>query len=157
MALYDAYHEYVAVRPTAERMTARNTNLTLTMCVNYGGRIELVDAMRTIADDVAAGRGEAYRIGEQVADQPAERGSVQNTLRQVPGDAGKLFAHLAVCGVDRPRYAEGDRFAAMLTLRNTTTRAMKLRATLARARAQQCRGGLVRPGKKPTLRLRLAQ
>ena len=29
--------------------------LTLTMCVNYGGRVELVDAVRAIADDVAAG------------------------------------------------------------------------------------------------------
>jgi undecaprenyl diphosphate synthase len=40
----------------AERLTAQNSVLTLTMCVNYGGRTELMDAVRGIADDVAAGR-----------------------------------------------------------------------------------------------------
>lgn len=41
---------------TAERVTARNTGLTLTMCVNYGGRNELTDAVRSIAAEVRAGR-----------------------------------------------------------------------------------------------------
>jgi undecaprenyl diphosphate synthase len=40
----------------AERLTRDNDTLTLTMCVNYGGRAELADAVRTIADEVAAGR-----------------------------------------------------------------------------------------------------
>ena len=40
----------------AERLTARQSTLTLTMCVNYGGRTELQDAVRGIADEVAAGR-----------------------------------------------------------------------------------------------------
>jgi undecaprenyl diphosphate synthase len=40
----------------AERLTAQNSVLTLTMCVNYGGRTELADAVRAIAADVAAGR-----------------------------------------------------------------------------------------------------
>ncbi len=40
----------------AERLTEHNTVLTLTMCVNYGGRIELTDAVRAIADEVASGR-----------------------------------------------------------------------------------------------------
>lgn len=40
----------------AERLTRGNDVLTLTMCVNYGGRNELVDAVRTLAEDVAAGR-----------------------------------------------------------------------------------------------------
>ncbi|PZE63698.1 di-trans,poly-cis-decaprenylcistransferase, partial [Curtobacterium sp. MCPF17_018] len=39
---------------TAERMTAGNDVLTLTMCVNYGGRNEIVDAVRGMAEDVAA-------------------------------------------------------------------------------------------------------
>jgi undecaprenyl diphosphate synthase len=30
--------------------------LTLNMCINYGGRAELVDAARSLAEDVAAGR-----------------------------------------------------------------------------------------------------
>ena len=40
----------------AERLTAGNKTLTLTMCVNYGARIELVDAINSIAADIAAGR-----------------------------------------------------------------------------------------------------
>ena len=40
----------------AERLTAHNDVLTLTMCVNYGGRTELQDAVRAIAAEVAAGR-----------------------------------------------------------------------------------------------------
>jgi undecaprenyl diphosphate synthase len=34
----------------AERLTAHNDVLTLTMCVNYGGRQELVDAVRSMAE-----------------------------------------------------------------------------------------------------------
>ncbi|MBK0418038.1 isoprenyl transferase [Leucobacter sp. CSA1] len=41
---------------TAERVTAHNTGLTLTMCVNYGGRTEIRDAMRRIAEEVEVGR-----------------------------------------------------------------------------------------------------
>ncbi|HEU0256787.1 MAG TPA: isoprenyl transferase [Microbacteriaceae bacterium] len=40
----------------AEELTRTNTALTLTMCVNYGGRTELVDAARALAADAAAGR-----------------------------------------------------------------------------------------------------
>ena len=40
----------------AERLTAGNTTCTLTMCVNYGGRAEIADAAKAIAQDVAAGR-----------------------------------------------------------------------------------------------------
>jgi len=49
----------------AERMTAGNTTCTLTMCVNYGGRAEIADAARAIAQDVAAGRLKADRISEK--------------------------------------------------------------------------------------------
>ena len=40
----------------AEEMTKNNTGLTLAMCINYGGRAELVDAARAIAE--AASKGE---------------------------------------------------------------------------------------------------
>lgn len=36
----------------AERKTSKNDQLTLTMCVNYGGRAEIVDAVTEIARDV---------------------------------------------------------------------------------------------------------
>ncbi|MGP0223149.1 MULTISPECIES: isoprenyl transferase [unclassified Paenarthrobacter] len=40
----------------AEDYTRANDTCTLTMCVNYGGRAELADAVSAIAQDVAAGR-----------------------------------------------------------------------------------------------------
>jgi undecaprenyl diphosphate synthase len=49
----------------AEEMTRNNTVLTLTMCVNYGGRAELADAARALAKDVAAGRVNADRVDER--------------------------------------------------------------------------------------------
>lgn len=49
----------------AVELTKRNKKLTLTMCVNYGGRAELVDAMRDIAEDVAAGEIDPARISEK--------------------------------------------------------------------------------------------
>ena len=48
-----------------EEMTADNDVLTLTMCVNYGGRSELADAARSIARDVAAGRLNPERVDER--------------------------------------------------------------------------------------------
>jgi undecaprenyl diphosphate synthase len=49
----------------AERLTAGNDVMTLTMCVNYGGRTEIADAVRAIAEDVAAGRLKASAISEK--------------------------------------------------------------------------------------------
>lgn len=48
-----------------ERMTARNRRLTLVMCVNYGGRAELVDAVADIAREVAEGTLDPDRITER--------------------------------------------------------------------------------------------
>lgn len=50
----------------AERLTAGNTGLQFTMCVNYGGRNEIVDAVQSIADDVAAGRLRASAVSERL-------------------------------------------------------------------------------------------
>ncbi|MGN6161554.1 MAG: isoprenyl transferase [Marmoricola sp.] len=49
----------------AEELTAGNDVLTLNMCVNYGGRAELGDAVRRIGQDVAAGRLMPDRIDER--------------------------------------------------------------------------------------------
>ena len=45
-------------------MTADNDVITVNYCVNYGGRAELVEAVRSIARDAAAGRIDPERIGE---------------------------------------------------------------------------------------------
>ena len=47
-----------------EAKTAANTGLVLVVAFNYGGRAEIVDAMRRLAEDVAAGRIEAASIDE---------------------------------------------------------------------------------------------
>jgi len=49
----------------AEELTKKNTQLTLTMCVNYGGRAEIVDAIRQIASAVASGSVTPARISEK--------------------------------------------------------------------------------------------
>ena len=49
----------------AEELTRHNTKLTLTMCVNYGGRAEIADAAAALARDVAAGRVNAAKIDER--------------------------------------------------------------------------------------------
>ncbi|HKJ12025.1 MAG TPA: isoprenyl transferase [Ornithinimicrobium sp.] len=49
----------------AQRRTADNRVITLNFCVNYGGRAEIVDAVREIGADVAAGRISPARIEER--------------------------------------------------------------------------------------------
>lgn len=49
----------------AEEMTKKNDVMTLQMCVNYGGRLELVDAVRNIAEGVANGSINSARISEK--------------------------------------------------------------------------------------------
>lgn len=50
---------------TAEQLTADNSTCTLTMCVNYGGRAEIADAVKAIGQEVAAGRLNPNRINEK--------------------------------------------------------------------------------------------
>ncbi len=48
-----------------ERQTADNDRLTLVMCVNYGGRAEIADAVAQIGREVAAGRLNPEKITEK--------------------------------------------------------------------------------------------
>jgi undecaprenyl diphosphate synthase len=48
----------------AEELTRDNDVLTLTMCVNYGGRAEIADAAAAIAREVAAGRLKPDKVDE---------------------------------------------------------------------------------------------
>ena len=49
----------------AEARTRANDRLTLTMCVNYGGRAEIADAAAAIARDAVAGKINPDRIDER--------------------------------------------------------------------------------------------
>ncbi|QDQ98012.1 isoprenyl transferase [Tomitella fengzijianii] len=49
----------------AEELTAGNSVMTLTMCVNYGGRAEIADAARAIAREAAAGRIDPEKVTEK--------------------------------------------------------------------------------------------
>jgi undecaprenyl diphosphate synthase len=49
----------------AEQLTKDNDVLTLTMCVNYGGRAEIADAAQAIAREVAAGRIKPDKVDEE--------------------------------------------------------------------------------------------
>jgi len=50
----------------AEELTKRNKVLTLNMCVNYGGRAELVDAVTEIATEVAKRKLKSGQITEKL-------------------------------------------------------------------------------------------
>ncbi|WP_051274433.1 isoprenyl transferase [Cellulomonas sp. URHD0024] len=51
---------------TAEELTRNNSTVTLTMCVNYGGRAEIADAAQAIAREVAAGRLKPDKVNEKL-------------------------------------------------------------------------------------------
>ncbi len=61
----------------AEVLTNENKVLTLNMCVNYGGRAEIVDAAAALARDVESGKVSASSINEEVfkhyLDEPTMR------------------------------------------------------------------------------------
>ena len=48
----------------AEELTKNNTRMTLAMCINYGGRAEIVDAACAFAEDVANGTVKPHQLTE---------------------------------------------------------------------------------------------
>jgi undecaprenyl diphosphate synthase len=53
----------------AQEMTKKNKTLTLNMCVNYGGRAELVDATAALARDVKRGKLKPDAITEKTIEK----------------------------------------------------------------------------------------
>jgi undecaprenyl diphosphate synthase len=60
------WRSVIAELEEAEQLTRHNDKLTLTMCVNYGGRAEIADAAAKLAADVAAGRLKPDKVSEKV-------------------------------------------------------------------------------------------
>lgn len=59
------WRSVIAELEAAEELTKHNDVLTLTICINYGGRAEIADAARAIAIEAAAGRLDPRRIDER--------------------------------------------------------------------------------------------
>ena len=59
------WRSVVSELESAEELTRDNDLLTLTMCVNYGGRAEIADAAKAIAREAAAGRLDPDRVDER--------------------------------------------------------------------------------------------
>jgi undecaprenyl diphosphate synthase len=53
----------------AQELTKKNKKLTLNMCVNYGGRAEIVDAATELARDVKRGKVKADSINEKTLEK----------------------------------------------------------------------------------------
>ena len=53
----------------AQELTRKNKKLTLNMCVNYGGRAEIVDAATELARDVKRGKVKADSINEKTIEK----------------------------------------------------------------------------------------
>ena len=53
----------------AEQLTKDNTEMTLVMCVNYGGRAELADGFKKMAEDVKAGKLSPSAVSEKTIAQ----------------------------------------------------------------------------------------
>ena len=49
----------------AERLTAKNSTLTLTMCVNYGSQVEILDAINDLSHDIKNGKVRTGAISEK--------------------------------------------------------------------------------------------
>jgi len=63
--LDDIPAEALATLRETERLTAENTGMTLRLALSYGGRTELADATRHLAQDVLAGKLRAEEIDEE--------------------------------------------------------------------------------------------
>lgn len=59
----------IAELEEAEELTKKNKKLTLNMCVNYGGRAEIVDAAIALARDVKRGKVKADSINEKTLEK----------------------------------------------------------------------------------------
>jgi undecaprenyl diphosphate synthase len=108
----------------AEEQTKHNTRLTLAMCVNYGGRAEIADAARAVAEEVAAGRLRPRDVTEKTfaryLDEPdmpdvdlfLRPSGEQRTSNFLPWQS--VYAEMVYQDVLFPDYTRDDLRAAVL-------------------------------------------
>ena len=105
----------------AEQMTVGNDVITINYCVNYGGRTEIVEAARELAQDAADGKinpgGSARRRSPSICTAPtsptstcssAPRGAAREQLPAVAGRVRRIrLPGQAVAGLRPPRSVGG--------------------------------------------------
>ena len=108
----------------AELSTFQNTGLRLNIALNYGGRAELVDAVRRVAREVAAGRLQAEEVNEEVIARNLYTGSMPDPdlLIRTSGEMRIsnfllwqiAYAEIHVTETLWPDFSERDLFTALI-------------------------------------------
>ncbi len=106
-----------------EALTARNDRMTLTFAFNYGGRAELVDAARSVANEAVAGRLDPRSLNERTFVRHLYAPSMPDPdlLVRTSGEYRMsnfllwqlAYAELVFTDVLWPDFRRGDLFAAI--------------------------------------------
>lgn len=104
----------------AEEMTKNNTGLTLAMCINYGGRAELIDATRTIAQLASEGKLAPGEISEETLARFMYRPDMPDVdmFLRPSGSSGR---RTSCCGSRRMRRWCTGTFSSRISPRKTST------------------------------------
>jgi len=76
----------------AEDYTRGNSTCTLNMCVNYGGRAEIADAVSAIAEEVAQGRLKPGAITERTIQKFLDEPDLPDVDRRTLWEAVEIYA-----------------------------------------------------------------
>jgi undecaprenyl diphosphate synthase len=108
----------------AELSTFQNTGLRLNIALNYGGRAELVDALRRVAREVAAGRIQPDEVDEEMIARNLYTGSMPDPdlLIRTSGEMRIsnfllwqiAYAEIYVTETLWPDFGERDLFTALI-------------------------------------------
>jgi undecaprenyl diphosphate synthase len=108
----------------AELSTFQNTGLRLNIALNYGGRAELVDALRRVAREVAAGRVQPEEVDEEMIARNLYTGSMPDPdlLIRTSGEMRIsnfllwqiAYAEIHVTETLWPDFGERDLFTALI-------------------------------------------
>jgi len=123
--------DVAAAAARAETATARYDNFEFRICLAYGGRQEIVDAVRSIADDVAAGRLHPAAVDEQLLGERLCAGADEPDLLIRTGGEVRLsnfllfqvaYSELVFTDVHFPAFRELDFLRIVRTYQQRTRR-----------------------------------